>query len=61
VRAQLCLLHARILGEIVASDSPEIDETWELFAMALGRHGDTGSAWKVVITALLRDDRVLFY
>jgi hypothetical protein len=61
VRAQLVRLHARILVERVAADSPEIDETWALFDAVHRRGGDPAEAWRVVLSTLLRAPSVLFY
>jgi len=60
LRAQLVDLHLRILGERLAADSPEIDETYELL-VAVAADSDAETAWKVVLTAMFQDGRVLAY
>ncbi|MFT4626028.1 MAG: hypothetical protein ACI8PZ_004699, partial [Myxococcota bacterium] len=61
VRAQLVALHTRILGEALADDAPGIDATLALWQATFDRSGDTETAWKVVVAALLRDPRMMFY
>jgi hypothetical protein len=62
IRSQLEELHLRILGEFVATNSIEVDESFALFSAALTNSaGDTEQAWMVVLTALLQSDRALFY
>ena len=57
VRSQLVGLHAAILGEHVAPDGPEVDESYALFEAT----ADPTTAWKLVISAMLQSDRILFY
>jgi hypothetical protein len=54
-------LHLRFFGEVVADDSPQVDETHALFADTLARTGDVARAWKVTLTAMLQDFRIAFY
>lgn len=61
VRVQLADLHARILGELVATHSPEVDDSYALFEAGLESHGSPEGAWKVVLTAMFQSPRVLFY
>ena len=62
VRSQIVHLHARVLGERVAPDSREVDETLELYAAAYADGGNlTNRAWKVVIAAMLQDIKVAFF
>jgi hypothetical protein len=62
IRAQLAMLHDRILAEPIATNHLELTETWQLFSAALQRHnGDPAMAWTVVISAMLQDVRVMFY
>lgn len=61
IRAQLVPLHERILGEAVTADSPEVDETWNLFAAGLAAGDTPADAWKLVLSAMFQDPRVLFY
>ena len=60
VRAQIAFLHARIFGELVEPTSPNVDQTYQLFAAAAA--GSTPRrAWKIVLIAMLTDFRSLFY
>jgi len=62
VRAQLAHLHARIYGELVEPDSPEVTETYALFRDALAAPNATPRrAWKLTLTAMLGDFRSLYY
>jgi len=61
IRAQLVLLHLRILGEDVAAGSDAISETYALFEAGLAGGGDAASGWRVVLSALLQSPEVLFY
>jgi hypothetical protein len=61
VRAQLADLHVRILGELVTANSPEVDESTDLFFATLDRTHDARHAWKATITGMLQDPRVLLY
>ncbi len=62
VRRQLVHLHARIYGELVTPDSPEIDDSFALFRDALAASTDNPRrAWKLVLIAMLSDFRSLFY
>ncbi|MBA2322180.1 MAG: hypothetical protein H0V89_13630, partial [Deltaproteobacteria bacterium] len=60
IRAEIAALHLRILGVVVTSDSLEVGEMYGLFTASAAR-GDTTAAWKLVISSLLRDPRILFY
>lgn len=62
IRAQLAYLHARIYGELVAPDSPEVDDTYQLFTDALAASsGNQRRAWKLTLVGMLADFRSLFY
>jgi hypothetical protein len=62
IRAQLAELHGRIYGELVAPDSPEVDDTYQLFVDAkTAAAGDPRRAWKITLVAMLSDFRSLFY
>lgn len=61
VRSQLVSLHAAIFALDVASDSPEVDDAYQLFAQALTASGDAERAWKLTISALLQHPRMAFY
>ena len=61
VRDQLATLHLRILGDRVDADSGEVDESWELFEAGLSSRGDAEGAWKLVLSGMLQDPRILLY
>ncbi|NCG21491.1 MAG: hypothetical protein GWP91_20965 [Rhodobacterales bacterium] len=61
VRSQLVALHWQVLGVDVTSDDEAIDEYYELYFDRIARDPDPSAAWKLLIHALLRDPRVLFY
>ena len=62
IRAQLAYLHARIYGELVGADSPEVAETYALFEDArMAAGGDQRRAWKLTLVGMLSDFRSLFY
>jgi len=58
VRAQIALLHARVLGEVVADDSPEVDESFALWSAITG---GSRQQWKILLTAMFQDHRMAFY
>lgn len=58
VRAQIALLHARVLGELVADDSEEVDESFALWTAVAG---PSRNKWKILLTALFQDHRLAFY
>jgi hypothetical protein len=61
IRGQLVQLHARILGEIVAADSAEITASYDLFMLGQQTAGAPAGGWKLVLTALLQDPRMMFF
>ena len=61
VRAQLARLHARILVELVATQSPEVDRTWSLWKSVYDRTASATSAWTVTLAAMLQDVKVVHY
>lgn len=61
IRGELALLHARIYGELVAPDSPEVDETFALYTSAFTQSGSRARAWKVTLVGMLSNFRSLFY
>jgi len=61
IRAQIAYLHARIYGELVAADSPEVDETYALYTEAFTDTPDRARAWKITLVGMLSDFRSLFY
>ncbi len=62
VRAELAYLHARIYGELVATDDPSITTTYTmLFQPALAQSSDPQRAWTVTLIGMLTDVRSLYY
>jgi hypothetical protein len=60
IRAQLVALHLAILSEDLAADGTEIDATYGLWRDA-AEHGTPKSAWRLTISVLLQDPRMVFY
>lgn len=60
VRAQIAWLHARVLGEVVPTESPEVDASWALWSDVASRRAPDG-AWQALIAALLQSPRAMFY
>jgi hypothetical protein len=58
VRAQLSMLQKQILGEEVGAAGPVA--FWHLWSEARALGGPPADAWKVVISAMLQDPRMLF-
>lgn len=58
VRAQIALLHARVLGELVLADSPEVDASFGLWTAIAG---DNRHKWKLLLTAMFQDHRLTFF
>jgi len=62
IRAQLVHLHARIYGELVAPDAPEVDESYALYTESLASVGnDRRRAWKLALIGMLTNFPSLFY
>lgn len=62
LQQQLAYLHARIYGELVLPDSPEVADSFALYQDALAATaGDRARAWKVTLIGMLSDFRSLFY
>ena len=61
VRQQLAELHARILGEVVTPDSPEVDDAWALWSAVRGSATDTRTAWRATLAAMLQSPSLLLY
>ncbi len=61
IRAQIAHLHARIYGELVAPDSPEVDETMTLYDEAFAASESRARAWKLTLIGMLSNFRALFY
>jgi hypothetical protein len=61
IREQIAFLHARLYGELVAPDSPEVDETLALYDEAFASTADRPRAWKLTLIGMLSDFRSLFY
>lgn len=61
VRAQIALLYRRVLGEDLATDAEDVTLSYLLWQAATVRTADPREGWRVVISALLRDPRMVFY
>jgi hypothetical protein len=61
IRAQIAHLHARLYGELVAADSPEVGETLALYDDAFAATNNRARAWKLTLIGMLSDFRSLFY
>lgn len=61
IRAQLVQLHLQLLGEAVAPDDPQVDDSFALLTGAAQRSGDARHGWKVLLTAMLQDARFTHY
>jgi hypothetical protein len=60
VARQLAHLHFVILAEPVAADSPEVERTHQLFSAVEAADGSV-AAWTAVISAMLRDHRIVVF
>jgi hypothetical protein len=60
-RAELVNLHARIYGDLIASDDPAIDETYAMFSDAYAASNDAKRAWKLVLVGMLSDLRAIYF
>jgi hypothetical protein len=61
IRAQLAYLHARIYGETVAPDSPEVEDAYVMYDEAFQATQSRARAWKVVLIGMLSNVQSLFY
>lgn len=61
LRAQLVVLHRRLLREEVAQDAPEIDEGFALWEAALAASADEEDALKTLLAAYLQAPEMLYY
>lgn len=61
IRAQLVDLHVRIFGTVDAAASPEIDQSYSLFAETLAATSSVPHAWKTTLAAMLQDVRVAYF
>jgi len=61
IRAELAYLHARLYGELVTPDSPEVDDALALYNDAFAATNDRARAWKLTLIGMLSDFRSLFY
>ena len=61
IRQQLSWLHARLFAEWVGPVSPEVDESYALYASLLEHSGDPARAWEGTLTAMLQDIRIATY
>ena len=61
VRAQLAELHGRVLSELVAADSAEVDATFALYQALLAESQSSRRAWEGTLAAMLQDVRITYY
>ncbi|NCG21706.1 MAG: DUF1592 domain-containing protein [Rhodobacterales bacterium] len=61
IRDQMVNFHARLLGDHILADDPEIDRTMALYQDAITRGLSENDAWKQVLSALFQDPRMMFY
>ncbi len=61
LREQLVWLHERVLGVSLPPDAPEVDEALALYQVGVNTRGDSAGGWKLVLTALLQDPRMMFW
>ncbi len=61
VREQLAWLYLRILGERVKPNGDEVSASLQLYKVGLQQRGDAPGAWKLTISALLQDPRMMFW
>jgi hypothetical protein len=58
---QIRYLHLRVLGDVVAEDSAEVQAGLELWSQLYAADGDGAAAWAGLLSLLLRDPDFLFY
>jgi hypothetical protein len=61
VRNELVWLYQRILGQFLFPSDPTIDIAWDLWKGSFDEHQDATLAWKVTLSALLQDPRMMFF
>jgi hypothetical protein len=61
IRLQLVALHKLLWAEFVASDSTEVDETFQLYSDIASATGDIPLTWKMVLSAFFQDTRFTHY
>ncbi len=61
IRAQLAGLHLRILGEFVTPNAPQVDLSYDLWASAFAVHASPTEAWKVTLTGMFQDPRMMYF
>jgi hypothetical protein len=61
VRAQIAQLYLRITGEAVDPYGPDASLAYTLWNGAFARDDDPREGWRVVISALLQDPRMVLY
>lgn len=60
IREQFAWLHARMLGERVEVDGPEVQADLTLWT-AVRDHNGVDAAWEALLTAMLQSPQILFY
>ena len=61
IRSELAYLHARLYGELVAPDSDEVTDTYQLYTDAFAATANRARAWKLTLIGMLEDYRSLFF
>lgn len=61
IRNALVDLHLRLFAEEVSADSEEVGETFDLYTAALTETGNSAEAWKLTLTAMFSDLKILTY
>jgi hypothetical protein len=54
-------LHARIYGELVAPDSPEVEDAYAMYDEAFAATSSRARAWKVVLIGMFTNVSSLYY
>jgi hypothetical protein len=61
VRKQIASWHLRFYGKEVPSSDPSVEKGWKLFQAIHKSKKDSRRAWSVLLYAMLRDIRILYY
>ena len=61
IRAELARLHLKLFAEFVEPDAEAVNMSYELFEAAQGMSNDPVRAWKVVLSAMFQDSRLIYY
>ena len=61
IRAQLATLELRMFATRLDPADPGLDPAWALWSASFAEDADPVRAWKLTLTALLQDPRVVYY